>query len=293
MKCLISRAAFLAAMTVLLFTLPPRLGMAAAPDAKEAASKASYVFGVVPQFERRQLYAIWLPVLEEVSKRSGVPLHMTTSLSVHDFEIDLNQGKFDLVYTNPYHVLKERKDTGYVPLVRGAAPLKGILMVPKASPLVSPMDLEGKTVAVPTPNALGASIMIQADLEKLYGVHVKVKDVKTHASVFLHVANGLVDAGGSVQKMLNEQKPEVRDGLRVIYTTRDMPSHPVAAHPRVGRAVRERIEKAFLDMAQTPEGAALLEKIPMMPLVATTMDDYLPMEDWGLDKFWDTEGELK
>jgi phosphonate transport system substrate-binding protein len=272
--------------TATLLSLPFLLPL---PSAQAADS---YVFGVVPQFERRQLYAIWQPVLDEIAKRSGVSLHIATTLSVHDFEQEMSKGKFDFIYTNPYHVLKERKDQGYIPLVRGEAPLKGILMVPKDGPIKSIKDLAGKTLAVPTPNALGASIMIQADLEKLYGIRVKLQDVKTHASVFLHVANGLVDAGGSVQKMLSEQKAEIRDRISVLYSTRDMPSHPVAAHPRVPEQVRNRVQKAFLDLAADKEGAGLLARIPMSPLVAATMGDYVVMEDWGLDKFWDIEGSL-
>ncbi len=264
----------------------------ALPLAAFAKSPESYVFGVVPQFEQRQLFSIWQPILAEISKRSGISLHMATTMSVHDFEQELARGKFDFIYANPYHVLKERTNHGYIPLLRGAAPLRGILMVPKDSRLKSVKELDGKTLAVPTANALGASIMIQADLEKLYGIHLKIKDVKTHASVFLHVANGLVDAGGSVQKMLNEQKPEVQNRLKVIYTSRDMPSHPVAAHPRVPEEIRKRVQRAFLDFAATPEGAELLGNVPMIPAVATSMEDYLPMEDWGLDKFWNLEGNL-
>lgn len=264
-----------------------------AAPAKAKAENRSYVFGVVPQFERRQLYAIWQPILAEISRRSGVPLHLTTTLSVHDFEQEMAKGKFDFIYMNPYHVLKVRKDQGFIPLVRGAAPLKGVLMAPKDGPIKSVQDMAGKTLAVPTANALGASIMIQADLEKLYGIHVVLKDVKTHASVILNVANGLVDAGGSVQKMLGEQKAEIRDRIQVLYTTRDMPSHPVAAHPRVPEALRKAVQSAFIDMDKNQDGAELLARVPMHPLTATSMADYLVMEDWGLDKYWDVKGDLQ
>ncbi|WP_217424111.1 phosphate/phosphite/phosphonate ABC transporter substrate-binding protein [Magnetospirillum sp. UT-4] len=258
-----------------------------------AAAEPAYLFGVVPQFERRQLFAVWQPVLDEVAKRAGIGFEMTTALSVREFEQDLSNGRFDFVFTNPFHILQERRRSGYIPLVRGAAPLKGVLVVPADSPVSSPQELKGKVLAVPTPNALGASIMMQADLDRLFGVRVKLRDVNTHASVFLHVANRLVDAGGSVQKVLGEQKPEIRDRVRVIYTTRGMPSHPVAAHPRVPQEVRERVRRAFLDLATTPEGAAMLDKLPMNPISAAAMADYAVMEEWGLDKYWDVEGKLK
>ncbi|MGE5506228.1 MAG: phosphate/phosphite/phosphonate ABC transporter substrate-binding protein, partial [Actinomycetota bacterium] len=171
-----------------------------------------------------------------------------------------------------------------------SAPLKGILVVAKDSPVKDVHELNGKVLAVPSANAIGASILIRADLERLYGVRMTVRDVKTHASVYLHVANGLADAGGGVQKVFDEQDAAVRDRLRVLYTTRELPPHPVAAHPRVPPAVREAVRKAFLDLRATPEGAALLAPVPMRNAMATSMDDYMPMAEWKLETYWVTEG---
>jgi len=65
-----------------------------------------------------------------------------------------------------------------------------------------------------------------------------------------------------------------------------MSSHPIAAHPRVPKQAREAIRKALLEMAATPEGSALLAEIPMTQPVATSIEDYLKMRNWGLEKFW-------
>ena len=40
-----------------------------------------------------------------------------------------------IIYANPYHILRESKRQGYIPLVRDDIPLKGILVVSKGSPL--------------------------------------------------------------------------------------------------------------------------------------------------------------
>ena len=256
-----------------------------------AVAAEAYSFAVVPQFERRRLVEIWKPVVDEVAARTGLDLRLTTTLSVVEFERQLAAGAFDFVYTNPYHILMERNRQGYIPLVRDRAPLRGILLVSRDAPYLSPRELDGKTLAVPSANALGASILLRADLERLFGVRVALRDVKTHTSVYLHVANGLVDAGGGVQKVLEEQDAAVRERVRVLYTTREMPSHPIAAHPRVPEPAREAVRRALLDMQQTPGGADILARIPMRPAVATSMADYLPMAGWGLESYWAEEGE--
>lgn len=258
--------------------------MLLAPIAASAAT--TYTFGVVPQFEQRKLFATWKPIIDELSRRTGLDLHLEVTLSVPEFEGALDKGTFDFVYANPYHILRVSQTQGYIPLVRDEEALRGILVVRKDSPVKSVEDLAGKSLAVPSPNSVGASLLMRADLERLHGVHVNMVNARTHSSVYLHVLNGLADAGGGVQKTMAEQEAAVRDNLRVLYTTRAMPSHPVAAHPRLPVAVREQVRKALLDMAATPAGKKLLDEVPMPVPVRASLDDYLVMRKWGLDSYW-------
>lgn len=260
------------------------LGLLLTAGLVEAAE--SYSFAVVPQFEQRKLFAIWKPVIDELNKRTGLELKLVATLTVPEFERELSRGNFDFVYANPYHILREVPRQGYLPLVRDQYPLRGILVVRKDSPLKSPAELDGKTLAIPSFNALGASLLLRADLEQLYKARVAPINAKTHSSVYLHVANGLAVAGGGVEKTLQEQDPAVRDQLRILYTTRDMPSHPIAAHPRVPAAVRDRLQRALLDMARSEAGRQWLREIPMGNMIPTTISDYQPMSKWGLESYW-------
>lgn len=241
-----------------------------------------YLFGVVPQFEQRKLHAIWSPIVAELSRRSGLHLELTTMLTIEDFERAFVKQDFDFVYMNPYHVLK----SSYLPLVSDDKPLKGILVVRKEGPIRKLEDLEGARVAFPSPNALGASLLMRADLERLHHVKVKPLYVKTHSSVYLHVAQGITAAGGGVEKSLAEQDPAVRDALRVLYTTRGLQSHPFAALPRVPLEDQEKLRRALLELDATPEGRALLARVPTRKLVPVSRRDYEPMNEWGLDAYW-------
>ena len=95
---------------------------------------------------------------------------------------------------------------------------------------------------------------MRADLATLYHIRIIPKYVKTHSSVYFHVVNGLTDAGGGVEKTLQEQPLEVRDALKIIYTTREFPSLPVAANPRVPESDREKVRKALLRLEQDARG---------------------------------------
>jgi len=253
-----------------------------------ARAEGPYSFGVVPHFEQRMLFSIWRPILEELSRRTGIELELEATLSVPEFERALEGGRFDFVYTNPYHIFRERRRQGYVPLVRDYVPLRGLVVVAKDSPVRSVQDLAGKTLAVPSPNAIGASLLVRADLLRR-GIRVVMVNAKTHSSAFVHVATGLTAAGGGVDKTLREQPAELRDALRIVYETREIPSHPVSAHPRVPLETRRRVQRALLELAATPEGASLLAKVPMSKPVATSISDYELMAELKLEELWETQ----
>lgn len=254
--------------------------------APSAYPAESYTFGVVPQYDQRQLHAIWKPILGELQRRTGLTFKLAAMPTIPAFEKELLKGGYDFVYMNPYQMVKASKSRSYIPLVRDSADLHGILVVRRESAIKSPSELNGKIVAFPSPNALGASLLMRADLARIYDVKVSPLYVKTHDSVYLHVVKGLADAGGGVEKTLEEQEKPIRDALRIIYTTRDLPSHPIAVNPRIPRADAEKVRRAVLEMAAAKEGRELLAKIPMKKPASASMDDYAQMMKWGLDAFW-------
>jgi phosphonate transport system substrate-binding protein len=260
-------------------------------NSSTSALAGTYSIVGAPQFESRRMFAIWQPVMGELEKRTGNQFRLVVPLTVTDFERELEKGTYDFVYANPYHIVRLSQKQAYLPLVRDKLPLRGILVVRKDSPVRNLKELDGKSLAVPSPNAIGASLLIRADLEHFHGVRMKMVNVKTHSSVFLNVLNGLTEAGGGVEKTLGEQDQPVQDALRVIYTTREMPSHPVAAHSRVDQAAREQVRRALLELAATPAGKALLDEVPMKQPVTTSIEDYLVMRKWGLEAYWVGEGK--
>lgn len=251
-----------------------------------AAPEKAYTFGVVPQFEQHKLYAIWKPIIDDLEKRTGLTFNLVTTLKIQDFERAISHGEFDFAYINPYHMLLVHDTQGYIPLVADKTPIRGIIVVHKGGPIEKPTDLNGKTMAFPSPNALAASLLVRADLENLYQVTVTPLYVTSHSSVYLHVAKDMVAAGGGAEKTLQEQDDSVRERLRVIYTTRSCPSHPVAAHPRVSKDDREKVRNALLDMSATRGGKEMLQRIPVRQMIPVNYDDYAILRKWGLDKYW-------
>lgn len=245
-----------------------------------------YSFGVAPQFDQRKLFATWKPVMDALQKQTGASFRFESAFSVPDFEKNVARGAYDFIYVNPYHLYKERTRQGYVPLVRDRTPLRGIVVVRRDSPVRKVRDLDGLTLAVPSPNAIGASMLIRAELERFHGVRMKMVNARSHSSAYLHAVNKLADAAGGVDKTIVEQDPAVQSELRTIFITSDFPSHPIAAHPRVAETVREQVRQALLDISALPEGRRLLEDIPMSQAVPASFQDYQMLQTLDLDAYW-------
>lgn len=177
---------------VLLFAIVLTPTQTAARSAAETAvAQPVYDFGVVPQFAPRQLAAKWRPLLDDLHRRTGLNFRLIGAPQIPAFEKAFAAGAFDFSYMNPLHAMIAMRWGLYVPLVRdGGKRLQGFLVVAKTNPIQSVRDLEGRPVAYPAPNALGASLALRAELLTKFGVKTRPMYVKTHTSVYLHVALG-------------------------------------------------------------------------------------------------------
>lgn len=252
-----------------------------------AESEQVFTVGIVPQFEARKLHSDWRPILDQLEARTGYHFKLQGSQAIPDFELEFMQSKFDFAYMNPYHLVIANQKAGYIPLVRDIGrELSGVLVVAKNSGIKDPASLNGKTVAFPAPNALGASLQMRQELQDTFGVTVKPKYVKTHDSVYLNVLLGEAAAGGGVMETLLAQKQEYQDNLEIIHTTTKVAPHPFAALPSVPPEIRQKVQEAFLSLGQDESGRLLLEKIPIRKIGAASLDDYKPLMEMGLERFY-------
>lgn len=266
------------------------LALSSLTVAAPGETPAAYTFGVAPQFDQRKLFATWKPVVDALGKATGKPFRFLSASTLPEFEHAVAKGSYDFIYVSPYHLYRERLRQGYIPLVRDVTPLRGVVTVRGDSAIRELADLDGKLLAVPSPNAIGASMLIQAELERAHGVRVKIVNAKSHNSAYLYAINRLSDAAGGVEKTLAEQEPAVRDALRVVYRTSDFPSHPIAAHPRLPEALRERVRQVLLQLSADPAGSAILQEIPMDRAVPASFKDYEAFRALDLDAYWTEPG---
>lgn len=243
--------------------------------------------GVVPQFEQRKMFRHWRPILSELEKITGLKFDLVGSSKIPVFEQQFTNGEYDLAYMNPYHILTAYKTQGYLPLVRDKNKLNGVLVVEKNSPIKSVKQLRGKEIAFPSPNALGASLLMRSILIEKFAVKFKSRYVQTHSSVYLHVVKKLVSAGGGVERTLLHQSDAIKNRLRIIYKTPDIVPHPIAIHPRVSADKRKLIKDGLIKLFNTSKGKKLFKNVPINTLVPTNISDYQQLNKYKLEKYFE------
>lgn len=249
----------------MLSTAPPALAGTPAP--------LKLTFGVVPQQAVTDLARAWTPLLAYLNGKTGYAIEFRTAPDITTFGRRVQSGEFDFAYCNPLHYAMYRS-SGYQAMARERdTQLVGIIVVPKDSAYKSLKDLNGATMAFPSPIAFAATILPQLSLEQA-GVTVVPKVVASHESVYRTVARGLYPAGGGAVKTYEQVDPLVRDRLRILWKSRPYTTHPIAVHPRVTREVAQRVVAALLAMADDPQGAVLLEQAGFKGFVAARDSDY-------------------
>jgi phosphonate transport system substrate-binding protein len=246
-----------------------------------------YTIAVVPQMDQRRELDIWRPIVAQLERRTGLKFEIVGTPGIPAFERELLLGRFDFAYMNPYHAYLAMARQGYVPLVRDHGTLlRGIVVVRRDGPIRTVRDLQGRRMAFPAPNACAASLLVRADLKRRFGVSVRPVYVQSHPSVYLNVYAGVVDAGGGIERTLAAAPETVRSALKVIFITQSVAPHPLMAHRRVPPAVRAKVKAALLDLARTPEGRALLDRVSIHQLGPATAADYRGVGALGLEEFY-------
>ena len=252
-----------------------------------AYAAQEYTLGVVPQFDSRKIAKIWQPIIKQIEQVSGIKLKLVGAPSIPAFEKSFSNGEYDVAYMNPYHALVAHQEQQYQPIIRDVGrKLYGIIVVRKDSPITTVKDLQGKTIAFPSPNALGAALIPRTEFATKFNITVKPKYVKSHGSVYLNVLLGQTQAGGGVKKTFDRQSAEIKDQLRILYKTTKVAPHPLVVHPRVSAADVEKLKHAILAIGKTKNGQAMLVKVPFKKAGQASLNDYLPLKEMGLDKFY-------
>lgn len=224
-----------------------------------AAAANERVLGVVPQGAPTLLASQWQPLVSHLQSSTHLPLHFGTASTISDFEERVLRGDYDYIYVNPLLFLRLQKEQGYRALVSRKNRLTGILVAATDAP-----DglgwLKGKTIAFPSPHALGATLLIRSELKRHHIPH-NVSYVGTHHSGYQGILVGRYPAAGGVMRTFELLPEASRSKLRIILQTPTVIGHIIAAHPRVPKKESDRIAAVLKEMNSQGRTRDILKNI--------------------------------
>lgn len=233
----------------------------------------AFSLGIVPQQSAKKVLDLWSPLTKYLQQQTNYPFYVHSSPNIPTFENRLFIGKFDLAYVNPRTFIEANQHAGYLPLAReGEKKLKGIIVVSKDSSYKSLTDINGLHFVSPD-NAFAASTLTRLSMQSL-GLKLKNSFVSTHTQSYALVANGAVDAAGGVMRTFDSLDPEVKNRLRILWTSTGVTPHAFVINPRVNSVVRQRILDALLSFYDTEEGKLFYEALHLSRFVKAQSKDW-------------------
>lgn len=244
-----------------------------------AEEKAEYRIAVFPQQPPVVMHASWTPLVEQLEKKSGVGLRLKLYENMADFEADIGKGNADFIFSTPSQLVAARRMQGYMPLVRGSRKISGVLFVRRDSPIQTIGDLQGEEIAFVGSWNVCSTLVQQALRRERTPIRFKQLYAGSASNVVKHVLLGKTAAGSVLDTVFDSMEPAARAQLRPLMETPKIFPHPLSAHPRVPKAVREKMASAMLHLQEDEEGKSLLRSLRIIdPVRADYQHDYRQLE---------------
>jgi phosphonate transport system substrate-binding protein len=247
------------------------------------ANSTTYTFGIVPQQSATKLARSWIPLIKHLERESGLKIKFATAPNIPEFENRLRKGLYDFAYMNPYHYTVFHKTTGYEAFARQLdKQIKGIIVIHQNSEIKSITDLNNQQIAFPAPAAFAATLLVKSHLQN-NKVNFTSKYVASHDSVYRAVAKELTSAGGGIMRTFNNVAPEIREQLKIFWTSKDYTPHAFAYHPRVNKNIVKHLFNALLTL-NNDENKPLLKKINFNGFEAAVDTDWDDVRSLSIDE---------
>lgn len=261
------------------------LGLALPAAARPQAGRG-YGFSPVNQYGVELTARYWNPVLEHVSRRSGVPLRLKLGRTSADTIAYVLANEVDFSFNN--HLFSpEREKLGWTVFGRRSSPaLRGQIVVLADAPQRTLEDLRDLEVAFPGPEAVIAYKFTYAAL-LARKVPVRVVFGGNHDGAFGMLLSGRAKAIGVNSQVAEGWTRREGHGLRVLWESEPVPELALMSSSRVLPSDLAAVQKAFLGMHLDPEGRGVLAaaseavKLPKdTHFVGADANDFRPYRDF-------------
>lgn len=262
--------------------------VATACSNKSNSSKGGYTpksltIQFVPSQAATKLQARAKPLEKMLSKRLGIPVHVSMSTDYNTVveamkskKVDVGflppdgyvlahkQGAADLLLQAERYGVKQPGGKATNQLVKS---YRAEILVKKGSKIKNWKDLKGKSISVQNPTSTAGYVFPVAEL-KQKGLDVtkdcKLVTVTGHDQAVLNVLNGDTDAAfvfEDSRNIVKKDNPKIMSQVVPIYFTKPIPNDTISVIPSMSKSFRKKLAKAFIAVGKSKEGKKVIESV--------------------------------
>lgn len=262
--------------------------VATACSNKSNSSKGGYTpksltIQFVPSQAATKLQARAKPLEKMLSKRLGIPVHVSMSTDYNTVveamkskKVDVGflppdgyvlahkQGAADLLLQAERYGVKQPGGKATNQLVKS---YRAEILVKKGSKIKNWKDLKGKSISVQNPTSSAGYVFPVAEL-KQKGLDVtkscKLVTVTGHDQAVLNVLNGDTDAAfvfEDARNIVKKDNPKIMSQVVPIYFTKPIPNDTISVIPSMSKSFRKKLAKAFIAVGKSKEGKKVIESV--------------------------------
>lgn len=262
--------------------------VATACSNKSNSSKGGYTpksltIQFVPSQAATKLQARAKPLEKMLSKRLGIPVHVSMSTDYNTVveamkskKVDVGflppdgyvlahkQGAADLLLQAERYGVKQPGGKATNQLVKS---YRAEILVKKGSKIKNWKDLKGKSISVQNPTSTAGYVFPVAEL-KQNGLDVtkdcKLVTVTGHDQAVLNVLNGDTDAAfvfEDARNIVKKDNPKIMSQVVPIYFTKPIPNDTISVIPSMSKSFRKKLAKAFIAVGKSKEGKKVIESV--------------------------------
>ena len=262
--------------------------VATACSNKSNSSKGGYTpksltIQFVPSQAATKLQARAKPLEKMLSKRLGIPVHVSMSTDYNTVveamkskKVDVGflppdgyvlahkQGAADLLLQAERYGVKQPGGKATNQLVKS---YRAEILVKKGSKIKNWKDLKGKSISVQNPTSTAGYVFPVAEL-KQKGLDVtkdcKLVTVTGHDQAVLNVLNGDTDAAfvfEDARNIVKKDNPKIMSQVVPIYFNKPFPNDTISVIPSMSKSFRKKLAKAFIAVGKSKEGKKVIESV--------------------------------
>lgn len=262
--------------------------VATACSNKSNSSKGGYTpksltIQFVPSQAATKLQARAKPLEKMLSKRLGIPVHVSMSTDYNTVVEAMKSKKVDVGFLPPDgYVLAHKQGAADLLLQAERYGVKqpggkatnqlvksyhAEILVKKGSKIKNWKDLKGKSISVQNPTSTAGYVFPVAEL-KQKGLDVtkdcKLVTVTGHDQAVLNVLNGDTDAAfvfEDARNIVKKDNPKIMSQVVPIYFTKPIPNDTISVIPSMSKSFRKKLAKAFIAVGKSKEGKKVIESV--------------------------------